>query len=372
MVYQDAARIFAQFRHYDEALKSLDQLLKQPLSPAQRESILHQYEAYVLALQPESQRQKTEDENEWLPDTLVTKHSGARKKTKGKASGKKSRGKNKPNRGKQTPSSEESREIKTETKEQNQSSKTDLEPADVTSKTSGTASALRESEVSSKPASKQMASASPKKAVLKPELYLPEGGWLPDGHPEVSKFYREINSARGTCDLEQEANIISYWLQSSKHKPIYGRICEEAAWFYIRQLESPYPSLYTLKGETVDKRRDMTKLAGQWLSKTEACYFQTPRGSGNNPEELEKLIDATYANHTDWAENSQYRKRIRCICSSRGHLYSILSAYVTGSRYNWAHHKKLKERYQAFYHLKNVADPGYLKTIEQLSGLQLT
>ena len=136
-------------------------------------------------------------------------------------------------------------------------------------------------------------------------------------------------------------------------------------------MESPFPGLYTLEGETVSKRSDMAKLASQWLSRAEACYFQTSRDTGDNPEALRELINNTYSNHPDRAEDPEYRKRIRSICSSRGHLYSILSAYVSGVNYSWSFHQKLTQRYRAFYHLKSLADPDYQRTIDHLAGMTL-
>ena len=54
LLYSDAATLFATFGHYDDALKSLDQLLCQPLSPDHKDKVMHQYEAYSLAKQATS------------------------------------------------------------------------------------------------------------------------------------------------------------------------------------------------------------------------------------------------------------------------------------------------------------------------------
>ena len=344
----DAAKIFANFGRYEDALKCLDTLLRTPLSSGHRKTAMHLYETYSLALQAMTSQPETSetDQSEWLAGTAAAEQTGTRKKTTTKSKNKKGKGKS----AKQKQPAHKHEKTKVPLPEASETLKQPDSP-----------------DVSPTPATPVAEACQPEtSSTFRPEkkpgtqtLYQPEGGWLPEGHPEVSRFYGEIHSALDNCDQKREAKIISRWLKNSRGKPVYGRVCEEAAWFYIRQMESPFSSMFALEGETVSTQSDMAKLAGQWLSRTEACYFQTSRGAGNNPDELKELIVQTYSQHPDWQQNPEYRKRVRCICSSRGHLYSNLSAYHSSGRYSWSQHQKHTDRYRAFYHLKELADPGF-------------
>ena len=344
----DAAKIFANFGRYSDALKCLDALLRTPLSSGHHKTVMNLYETYSLALQAMTSQPETSetDKNEWLAGTAAVEQTGTRKKTTTKSKNKKGKSKSAKQK-RPVRKDEKNKEAVPEATEA-------LKQAD-------------SPDASPKPATQVAEACQPEtSSTFRPEkkpgtqtLYQPEGGWLPEGHPEVSRFYGEIHSALDNCDQKREAKIISRWLKNSRGKPVYGRVCEEAAWFYIRQMESPFSSMFALEGETVSTQSDMAKLAGQWLSRTEACYFQTSRGAGNNPDELKELIVQTYSQHPDWQQNPEYRKRVRCICSSRGHLYSNLSAYHSSGRYSWSQHQKHTDRYRAFYHLKELADPGF-------------
>ncbi|MET4694567.1 hypothetical protein [Endozoicomonas lisbonensis] len=377
LVYMDAAKIFASFGHYDKALECLAELLSNPLPSGHRKMVMHQYESYSLARQAavfSKTTSSTTDENEWLVGTGATGQTGARKKNTSKGKGKKGKGKGK--RTKDTRPAQKTEKSKESHSEAVEGS-SQLPVPEATTHEMGRKQTANVTEVSQpeQPSTSAVpevsAPISSEKEPKARKSFHPEGGWLPDGHREVSIFQRDIHLARDNCDLKLEAKTISRWLNNTRGQPVYGRICEEAAWFYIRQMESPFPNLYALDGETVSKRTDMAKLAEQWLSRTEACYFQTPRSIGNNPDELRELIVSTYASHPDWQQNSEYRKRIRGICSSRGHLYSNLSAYTSGGQYSWSHHQKLTDRYRAFYHLKELADPEFELINANFSGMQL-
>ncbi|KEQ15092.1 hypothetical protein GZ78_24835 [Endozoicomonas numazuensis] len=107
-----------------------------------------------------------------------------------------------------------------------------------------------------------------------------------------------------------------------------------------------------------DVKKELFQLAGKWLSKTEACYFSIQRGHGNRPEELEDIIKNRYEHNPDLKADPEYRKRIRSICSSRGHLYSLMASHSTKRK----QHSYMTDRYRAFYQLKSLADPGYVKS----------
>lgn len=384
LVYMDAAKIFASFGHYDEALGCLDELLRNPLPTGHQETIRHQYESYSLARQAavlSKAVSSTADENEWLEGTMAAGPTGARKKTTAKGKGKKGKSKGKGKRTKDNQSvqkAEKGQEAGSDAvKGSSQLPVPEAVPEaaahEISPKQTAKATEASQPERPSTSAAPEVSvPVSSEKEPRAQKSWQPEGEWLPDGHREVSKFQRDIHLARDNCDLKLEAKTISRWLSNTRGQPIYGRICEEAAWFYIRQMESPFPNLYALDGETVNKRTDMAKLAEQWLSRTEACYFKTTRGTGNSPDELRELIVNTYSSHPDWQQNPEYRKRIRGICSSRGHLYSILSAYISGHRYSWSYHQKLTERYRAFYNLKELADPEFDLMTTKVSGMQLT
>ena len=367
LVYMDAAKIFASFGHYDEALECLDELLCNPLPAGHQEMVRHQYESYSLARQAavlSKVASSTTDENEWLEGTMAAGQTGARKKTTPKGKGKKGKSKGKAKRTKDNRPTQKAEKGKEECSEAVEGSGQLPVPEaaahEISPKQTAKATEASQPErPSTSTAPEVSVPVSSEKEPRAQKSYQPEGEWLPDGHREVSKFQRDIHLARDNCDLKLEAKTISRWLNNTRGQRIYGRICEEAAWFYIRQMESPFPNLYALDGETVSKRTDIAKLAEQWLSRTEACYFKTTRGTGNSPDELRELITNTYSSHPDWQQNPEYRKRIRGICSSRGHLYSNLSAYMSGGQYSWSHHQKLTDRYRAFYNLKELADPEF-------------
>jgi hypothetical protein len=119
----------------------------------------------------------------------------------------------------------------------------------------------------------------------------------------------------------------------------------------------PFDSYELLPGDKAENKNDLFRLAGQWLSKTEACYLNVRRGTGSQADELEELIRQRYENSPELQTDPEYRKRLRSVCSSRGHLYSLMGYYSTKRK----QHSRMTDRYQAFYQLKSLADPGYVK-----------
>ncbi|MGB1271856.1 MAG: hypothetical protein ACPG5T_07270, partial [Endozoicomonas sp.] len=102
-------------------------------------------------------------------------------------------------------------------------------------------------------------------------FFSPLGSWLPDHDPEIQRFLGEIRRCRDRQDLQGEKKCLDVWLE--KGGEAYGRVCEEAGWFYIRQGGLPQ-SPVVLEGDDVQSREQLFQFAGQWLSKSLACLLQ--------------------------------------------------------------------------------------------------
>ncbi|ODS22663.1 hypothetical protein AB835_12920 [Candidatus Endobugula sertula] len=353
MVYRDAARLFARFGHFDEAVDCLNKLTRMPsrnsLHDSQLAIINNLLESYTQAQEATSQKVDVNpNENEWLIGTSAITHQNAKPQTS--RPGKRKKGKYKSHPSQEIVGDKATRQ-----------GKSGHQQADTPSASKGVSapdkSSAKQYDGASADTIRAVSSTRPKQQ-RSAVLYPPEGGWLPDGNPVVSWFYRELRSIHSECDLKKEAECISTWLKNNKGKDVYGRICEQAAWFYIRQMECPFPGLYSLEDDELDTRAGLPVLAGQWLSRAEACYFMTERPEKADPDELKEQIESFYNEHPDLHKNPEYCKRIRSICSSWGHICSNRVAGLAG-RCSRGSYQQLKEDSNKFYQLKFVADPNY-------------
>ncbi len=376
LLYRDAAQFYAGFGRFSEAIQALRALLKGDLPDSLRESIENQLECYELANAPSRVSDTTQGasgiDSQWLPESH-TKKASPKSKPKGKGKGRK---KGKGSESPQAKGSKKSHPLEKDSKARSKqpgesvSDSTDspfeVQPEESLPNISGidleqtseaSTSYIQPDPVKKKPtvSSHSSSGSSSHSSSHSSSLFVPEGSWLSDHDPKVGRFYSEINPVRNSFDLKVEAALIGGWLEREKHKPVYGRVCEEAAWFYLRQLEMPFDSFELLPGDHAEDKNELFHLAGQWLSKTEACYLNVNRGSGSNADELEYLILQRYDNCPDLKADPEYRKRLRSICSSRGHLYSLMATHSTKRK----QHSKMTERYRAFYQLKTLADPGF-------------
>ncbi|MTI14503.1 tetratricopeptide repeat protein [Sansalvadorimonas verongulae] len=375
LLYRDAAQIYAGFGRYQEAIDCLQAFLKKPLPDYLKESINNQIECYELALEAmesiaakpreqhkgknktsssasPSEKESSAVDDDWLPEQYKKKTS-----KKGRSTGGGQKGAGKGKKGKSRVAGESARLTPAPPPVVKTSSKDLKKPKDQ----------VQEKEPEHLPASHETpllkeavaTGVTPKPAVQAVEkiqkTFRPNGGWSSDHSPVIGRFFRDLRRRREDYDLEGEAICMGEWLQWESGKPAYGRICEEAAWFYLRQLEMPFAKFELLPGEKAENRQQLFDLAAQWLSRAEACYLGVVRDIGSNPAVLRTLIEQTYEQQQELRDDPEFRKRLRSICSSRGHLYSLMAAYST----KWKMYSLYKDRYQGFYLLKRVADPQY-------------
>ncbi|UYM17529.1 hypothetical protein [Endozoicomonas euniceicola] len=349
LLYMDAAKIYAAFGHYSEAIACLDKLLFKPLPESQKDTVINLREAYQSNLDKSLEEASeatpgNKPDNDWLkglvPDTGTGTGTGIGK-TKGKA-GKKGAQK------KQSRKKSHSKSMPR--KSPDQTSGLQASPFDSGSKSSVWPDETLATPTPPPSGNKAVAATS---KVPKGEFTPPAKNWLPDRNPAVYRFITKLNHHRHQENLKQAAAFISQSMQQNKGKPLFGRICEESAWFYIHQMDSGLNTTFTLDGDSASSSKELGKLAGNWLNQTEASYFQTMKGCDNSPEKLELLINQVYQNHPDWFADPEYAKRLVGLCSSRGHLCSNLAQQGINIRLN-------REKYRAFYHLKSSVEQLHL------------
>lgn len=199
-------------------------------------------------------------------------------------------------------------------------------------------------------------SAARPKTFLPKVTYAPEGGWLPDSSHKIRSFIQSIEHFRSSGDTQGEKEFLELQLKKYKNTPDYGRICEEATWFYLHQLEeSPHlEPLYLNQDQSETHKQappDPLMLAEQWANKALCCYLQC-RITGNiSPSRLKQLITEYYDAHPEMAANPEFRKSVCSICSALGHTYSHLASARHGKAKN-----SLGNKARDFFSLKPLAD----------------
>ena len=351
LLYMDAAKIYAAFGHYSEAIACLDKLLSKSLPESQKNTAANLREAYQSNLEksleeaPETTPGDKPD-NEWLKGLVPDTGTGQKK---GKA-GKKGAQKKQPRK--------KSHSKSMPRKSSDQPSGLQASPFDSDSKSSVWPDETLATSTPPPSGGKAITATS---KLPKDESVSPDKSWLPDRNPVVYRFIAKLNNHRRQENLKQAAAFISHCMQQNQGKPLFGRICEESAWFYIHQMDSGLNTAFTLDGDSASSSKDLGKLAGYWLGRTEACYFQTREGCGNSPEKLELRINHVYQNHPDWFADPEYAKRIMGLCSSRGHLCSNLAQQGINIRLN-------REKYRAFYHLKSSVEQLHLAALQKATS----
>ncbi|MBO9482530.1 hypothetical protein [Salinisphaera sp. G21_0] len=134
------------------------------------------------------------------------------------------------------------------------------------------------------PATSLMPSEKATRATTGRKLFMPREGRFSDSDFMVQRFVREINTHRNKSDLANEKSCIEQWLNQDR---VYGRICEDAAWFYLRQCIFPMQmDAVILAGDNLnadkDSNRQMLHFALDWVSRAMACYLAQPRNEAKN------------------------------------------------------------------------------------------
>ncbi len=190
----------------------------------------------------------------------------------------------------------------------------------------------------------------------------PKAGQFSDFHPLIRAFLNEVNGYRDNADLVAEKQCIERCLDQCE---IYGRVCEDAAWFYLRQVITPVQLEYILleadhkmlpaDTTSVDlKIDDLLNLASGWTGRAAACYLDEPMERRITPEKLKEKIYC-YRHSVHKKKGYIVDKRLRSICSAYGHNFFERAGITKSGKMK----NLYMERARQFFDLKSVADPSY-------------
>ena len=160
---------------------------------------------------------------------------------------------------------------------------------------------------------------------------IPAVHWLPDYDPDIRQFQRELEMARQEdrkSRFDSEEECLNSWLMKTKGTRAWARVCEEACWYYLYRSQitlAPDVCLAEDQQENVNGRRGMIKLASKWLAKAESGVmgFESTRQLP-----LDKFMARTeflLQNIPSVSDPREYKKRLRALCSTRGHINSTLA-----------------------------------------------
>ena len=207
--------------------------------------------------------------------------------------------------------------------------------------------------------------------VKKTGEFRPEPGPFSDQNPEVRAFNREVNCLRDLADLMGEKECIERWLGV---KLVYGRICEDAAWFYLRQCILPIQmkravldcDLQTMEKDQVIGEERMLGFALGWIARAMACYLESSLDRGVRSSRLREILVSFHEHYPEKKRDAEACKRLRSGCSGFGHVFSQWSAVVSNSKMKGLH----MQRGHEFFALKRIADPLYYAQVLEtgLSG----
>ncbi|WP_257283509.1 hypothetical protein [Endozoicomonas sp. SESOKO1] len=188
------------------------------------------------------------------------------------------------------------------------------------------------------------------------QLFMPREGRFSDSDLMVQRFIREINAHRNNGDLVNEKLCIERWLHQGR---VYGRVCEDAAWFYLRQCIFPVQmDAVILAGDNLDPKNnpkwDMLHFALDWVSRAMACYLAQPIGQRILSGRLQEMLVQLHHQNPEQKNDAETCKRLRSGCSGFGHIFSEL-----GGLANSKVRKAFYDKGHGFFALKRVADPLY-------------
>ena len=196
--------------------------------------------------------------------------------------------------------------------------------------------------------------------VKKAGEFRPKPGSFSDQNQQVREFNRQVNCFRDVGDLVGEKECIERWLRDEQ---IYGRICEDAAWFYLRQCILPIQmkravldcDLQTMEKDQVIGEERMLGFALNWIARAMACYLESPLDRRVRSSRLREILVSFHEHYPEKKRDAEACKRLRSGCSGFGHVFSQWSAVVSNSKMKGLH----MQRGHEFFALKRVADPLY-------------
>ncbi len=199
-------------------------------------------------------------------------------------------------------------------------------------------------------------------------VFKPKAGNFGDHNFLVRRFISQVNAFRDDGNLVGEKACIERWLHDDL---VYGRICEDAAWFYLRQCILPIQmepevlelDLQTMKQDQAVSKVNLLNFALDWVARAMACYLQVPLERRVRSDRLKELLISLHEHNPDKKLDSEACKRLRSGCSGFGHVFSEWSALVRNSKMKELHMQKG----HGFFSLKRIADPLYYQQ-EQEAG----
>ena len=324
-LYQEAANIYMGFGCYERAIECLQKYQEAGVKPGQEETISNQLE--LCELQRDEQLKLAE---ELMASSSTEPSDTRRRKRKGKKQTRRKphppatpRG-SKPEKSVATIEAPPLSDTEVE-------SETEIPP---------------DNEVKSKPKPKLVAAV----ASAAPEPTYVPAGWRTGEATVKSTLFGKLRRFRDCFDVHSERLLIDQSLQESRKSPLYGRVCEEAAWFYLRNAGLMTPGR---KQSPPEIRKELWE-AEKYLCDALGAYINRSVGAHLSPAHLEQLISNYYRDHPEHAQSPALRIRLRSICSSFGHLYSELAGHSHGKN-----SVKLSSIARDFYRLKTLADPEY-------------
>ncbi|WP_257266253.1 hypothetical protein [Endozoicomonas sp. ONNA2] len=188
------------------------------------------------------------------------------------------------------------------------------------------------------------------------QLFIPRKGYFSDSDLMVQRFIREINTHREKSNLVAEKRCIEQWLRQDR---VYGRICEDAAWFYLRQcIFSMQMDAVILAGDNLEPvknpQQQMLHFALAWLCRAMACYLAHPIEKPVLSARLQDMLVQLHHQNPEQKKDAEACKRLRSGCSGFGHVFSELSGRTEGKM-----RKAYDDKGRTFFALKRIADPLY-------------
>ncbi|MRI33848.1 hypothetical protein EOPP23_12710 [Endozoicomonas sp. OPT23] len=179
-------------------------------------------------------------------------------------------------------------------------------------------------------------------------------GWLPDQNRRVMIMIDKVNEYREKENSRSEFQYLNRLLKKGDND-FFGRLQEEKGWSFLRMADCPRFQLGTPR---VEKRR----LISEWLGQAEHCFTEAAASYLGDyipdpikPDPFLDTVEKRYTRTPELRGNAEYRKRMRSLCSSFGHLYSH-KARMAGE----GQREKLGDIATDFYNLKVKVDPDYV------------
>ena len=343
LLLMDAANTFAGSGLYKRAAECYKSLMAKPLSESMNEYVVCQYELMQHWVKEEEQQLVLRQARE-MEELKKSSFPEARKKRTFKKKGGK---KNKPPR------------------QVSGAAKRYVQSSDVASGSDSESSVRSAQPMKTSP---QPMEASPPISKNETPIDLTTLGWVPDSDSRIQSFLGELQFIRDgrSWTLPLEAECFKRWLSESRGSDAYGRVCEEVAWFYLRQAWLPWNEMHNVEKDSPQDKKDQIYIASQWLAKAESCYLAKPVTARLRVEELKEDLEEIKQRKPEWYKLEEYKKRLVAICSSRGHIHSTLAGLARGKRRQYYNRVA-----RGFYELKTLANPQYNKAATSVQESKL-